>query len=102
QIIRASLSHFQRVLQVKLAHEGGVPVDAAMKRGWPVIHFSRAMSFKAQVSRWSEERLLQACDLLLETEAQTRTTAVPVEAVTGRVLFTIAAMARSAARSAVA
>ncbi|HEY4114305.1 MAG TPA: DNA polymerase III subunit delta [Rhizomicrobium sp.] len=94
-LIRNGLSHFQRVLQVKLAHEKGEPVDSAMKRGWPQIHFSRTASFKAQVSRWSEEKLLDACDLLLQTEEQTRTTGIPPEAVTGRCFFTIAAMARS-------
>ncbi|HUJ47387.1 MAG TPA: DNA polymerase III subunit delta [Rhizomicrobium sp.] len=94
-LIRNGLSHFQRVLQVKLAHEKGEPVDSAMRRGWPQIHFSRTASFKAQVQRWSEDKLLDACDLLLETEEQTRTTGIPPQAVTGRCFFTIAAMARA-------
>ncbi|HEY1707354.1 MAG TPA: DNA polymerase III subunit delta [Rhizomicrobium sp.] len=94
QVIRTALSHFQRVLLVKIAVSRGEPVDGAMRKGWPQIHFSRANSFKSQVSRWSEERLSEACDLLLETEALSRTTAVPAEAVTGRALFTIAAMAK--------
>lgn len=94
-LIRNGLSHFQRVLQVKLAHEKGEAVESAMKRGWPTIHFTRTASFKAQVQRWSEEKLLDACDLLLETEEQTRTTGIPPEAVTGRCFFTIAAMARA-------
>jgi len=80
---------------VKIAHREGASVEGAMKRGWPQIHFSRTASFKAQVARWSEGRLLDACDLLLETEALTRTTGVPVEAVTGRAFFSIAAMART-------
>ncbi len=81
---------------MKLAAGRGEPVDAAMRRGWPQIHFSRTASFKAQVSRWSEERLADACGLLLETEALTRTTAIPAEAVTGRALFSVAAMQRCA------
>lgn len=95
QLIRNALSHFQRLLQVKAAHAKGESVDVAMRRGWPQIHFTRTSSFKAQVSRWSEERLLDACDLLLETEAQTRTTAIPPQAVTARAFFTVAAMARA-------
>jgi DNA polymerase-3 subunit delta len=95
QLIRNALSHFQRVLQVKLAHASGESVDFAMKRGWPQVHFSRTTSFKAQVSRWSEEGLLDVCDLLLETEAQTRTTAIPPQAVTARAFFSIAAMIRT-------
>lgn len=94
-VLRPAMSHFQRLLQVKAASAAGESVDVAMKRGWPQIHFSRATSFKAQVSRWSEERLLAACDLLFETEALTRTTAVPAQVVTSRALFTIAAMARA-------
>lgn len=94
QLIRNALSHFQRVLQVKAAHANGESVDTAMKRGWPQIHFSRTASFKAQVARWSEDRLLDACDLLLETEAQTRTTGIPPQVVTARAFFTIAARGR--------
>jgi DNA polymerase-3 subunit delta len=94
QIIRGALGHFQRVWLVKLAASRGEPVDSAMRKGWPQIHFSRTAAFKAQVSRWSEERLSDACDLLLETEALTRTTAMPAEAVTGRALFSVAAMAK--------
>lgn len=94
QILRVALSHFQRLLQVNIAHREGVPVDVAMKRGWPQIHFLRTASFKAQVARWNEERLLDVCDLLLDTEALSRTTGMPVEAVTSRAFFSIAAMVR--------
>jgi DNA polymerase-3 subunit delta len=90
-ILRPALSHFQRVLQVKAASERGESVDAAMRRGWPQIHFSRTSSFKRQVARRSEENLLDVCDLLLETEVLTRTTGLPPEAVTARAFFNIAA-----------
>ncbi len=94
QIIRNAISHFQRLLQVRVARDRGESVEAAMKRGWPQIHFSRTASFKAQVQRWSEERLLSVCDLLIETEALTRTTAVPAQTITGRAFFTIADWAK--------
>lgn len=90
-ILRPALSHFQRLLQVKAASERGDSVDAVMKRGWPQIRFSRASSFRRQVAQRSKEDLLEVCDLLLETEALTRTTAVPAEAVTARAFFKIAA-----------
>ena len=93
-ILRPALSHFQRLLQVKAASGRGESVDVAMKRGWPQIHFSRTTSFKRQIARRSEENLLDACDLLLETEALTRTTGIPVEAVTSRAFFNIAASGR--------
>jgi len=95
QIIRVALSHFQRLLLAKIAQARGESIDSVMRRGWPPVHFSRVNSFKAQATRWSEQRLGEACDLLLETEALTRTTAIPAEAVTGRALLNIAAMARA-------
>ena len=94
-VLRAAMGHFQRVLQVKLAAERGEGVDAAMRKGWPAIHFSRTASFKMQVSRWSEERLCEALDQLLDAEALSRTTAVPAEAAVSRALFNIAALARA-------
>jgi len=94
QIIRVALGHFQRLLLAKVAQAKGESIDSVMRRGWPPVHFSRTNAFKAQVNRWSEQRLSDACDLLLETEALTRTTAIPPEAVTGRALLNIAAMAR--------
>jgi DNA polymerase-3 subunit delta len=66
-----------------------------MRKIWPPIHFSRTSSFKMQANRWSEAKLSDALDLLLETEALCKTTAVPNEAVLGRALFNIAAMART-------
>ena len=66
-----------------------------MKRLRPPIHFSRANAFKAQAQRWSTDRLGEALDMLLEAEALTRTTGAPAEAVTGRALMNIAAMARA-------
>ena len=43
---------------------------------------------------WSSDRLSETLDMLLDAEAMTRTTGVPAEAVTGRTLMNIAAMAR--------
>jgi DNA polymerase-3 subunit delta len=66
-----------------------------MRKIWPPVHFSRTTSFKAQANRWSEAKLSDALDLLLDTEALCKTTGVPNEAVLGRALFNIAAMARA-------
>jgi DNA polymerase-3 subunit delta len=67
----------------------------AMKKLRPPVHFLREQSFKAQANRWNEEKLADALDMLLEAEALSRTTAVPAEAVCGRTLMNIAAMARA-------
>lgn len=93
-VVRTALGHFQKLLTAKIAAERGESIDNAMRKMWPAIHFSRTASFKAQVQRWPGERLNDALDLLLETEALCKTTGVPAEAATGRTLFNIAAMAR--------
>lgn len=94
-VVRNALGHFQRVLSVKLAVQRGESADAALRKTWPPVHFSRTASFKMQVNRWNEDKLGEALDLLLDTEALCKTTAVPGEAVLGRALMTIAAMARA-------
>jgi len=92
-VVRTSLSHFQRLALVKSqASSGGA--EAAMRRLRPPVHFKREASFKAQLQRWNEPALNDTLDLLLDTEALCKTTAVPAEAVTARALFQIAARAR--------
>ena len=91
-VIRGAMGHFQRVAQARESTGRGDNVDFILKR--LRVHFSRADSFKAQTRRWSEERLSDALDLLLDAEVLAKTTAVPAEAVCGRTLMNIAAMAK--------
>ncbi len=93
-VVRTALGHFQRLAQAVAETSRGEPLDSVMRKFRPPIHFSRTAAFKAQASRWTEAKLLVALDLLLETEALCKTTAVPAEAVCGRALLNIAAMAR--------
>lgn len=93
-VLRVAIGHFQRVSQAKALSMRGEALDGVLRKLRPPIHFSRANSFKMQASRWSEERLADALDLLLETEALCKTTAIPAEAVCGRAFFNIASMAR--------
>ncbi len=67
------------------------PDDASLT----LLHFLREQSFKAQANRWNGDRLADALDMLLEAEALSRTTAVPAEAVCGRTLMNIAALAKA-------
>jgi len=94
QILRSAMGHFQKLLQVRESAARGETVDNVMKRLRPPVHFSRATSFRNQAQRWSSDRLGEALDMLLEAEVLTRTTGVPAEAVTGRTLMNIAAMAK--------
>jgi len=95
QVLRQAMSHFQRVLLTSIESKRGEPIDGAMRKLRPPVHFSRTASFKNQVQRWNEGRLGEALDLLLEAEALTKTTAVPAEAACARTLFSVAAMARA-------
>jgi len=95
-VVRPALSHFQKLLQVQTEASRGDSIDFAIKKLRPPLHFSRVNSFKMQAQRWSETKLLDALDLLFEAEALCKTTAVPAEAVLGRALFNVAAMAKRA------
>ncbi len=91
-VIRGAMGHFQRLAQARESVGRGDNVDFVLKR--LRVHFSRADSFKAQTRRWSEEKLGEALNLLLDAEVLAKTTAVPAEAVCGRTLMNVAAMAR--------
>jgi DNA polymerase III subunit delta len=97
-ILRMAMSHFQRLALAKSFIARGEPADTALKRLRPPVFYQRAASFKSQLARWSEEGLNESLDLLLDTEALCKTTAIPTEAVCGRALFTIAAKARGSRR----
>jgi DNA polymerase-3 subunit delta len=94
QVIRGAMGHFQKLLMVRESAQRGEPIEVALKKLRPPLHFSRAASFKAQAQRWNSDRLGEALDMLLDAEILTRTTGVPAEAVTGRALMNIAAMAK--------
>jgi DNA polymerase III subunit delta len=94
QVLRSAMGHFQKLIQTREGAARGESIDNVMKRLRPPVHFSRSSSFKAQAQRWSSDRLAEALDMLLDAEALTRTTGVPAEAVTGRTLMNIAAMAK--------
>lgn len=95
QILRGAMGHFQRLALVRESVNRGESLETVMRRLRPPVHFLREQSFKAQANRWSDERLADALDMLLEAEALSRTTAVPAEAVCGRTLMNIAALAKA-------
>ncbi len=97
-IVRIAMSHFQRLALARAELEKGETAEGAMRKLRPPIHFMRAAPFKVQLSAWDSQRLGDALDLLLETEALCKTTGVSPETVTARALFNIAAMARTGRR----
>jgi len=94
QVLRSAMGHFQKLVQARESAARGESIDTVMKRLRPPVHFSRATAFKNQAQRWNSDKLGEALDMLLEAEVLTRTTGVPAEAVTGRALMNIAAMAK--------
>jgi DNA polymerase III subunit delta len=97
-VVRQAMGHFQRLLLVVTDVARGDNVEFATKKLRPPVHFSRTNAFKIQVQKWTEPRLGDALDLLLEAESMCKTTAVPAEAVLGRALFNVAATAKKANR----
>jgi DNA polymerase-3 subunit delta len=93
-VIRNAMGHFQRLALVKENMARGENLDTALRQLRPPLHFLRAESFKAQARAWSGEKLNDALDMLLEAETLSKTTAVPNEALCGRTLMNIAAMAK--------
>lgn len=94
-VIRVALGHFQRVLLARARADEGGSVAEILRTMRPPIHFSRADSFRNQMTRWSTPRLEEALQTLYDAEILCKTTAVPSEAATGRALFNVAALARA-------
>lgn len=97
-IARLAMSHFQRLALVRAETDKGETVENALRKLRPPLHFMRAASFRSQLGAWDSQRLGDALDLLLETEALCKTTGVPAETVTARALFNIASLARMGMR----
>jgi DNA polymerase-3 subunit delta len=95
-LLRQALGHFQRLLMLRAQIDDGADVSGVLKKLRPPLHFSREASFRGQLARWSAARLQEALELIYEGEAMTKTTAVPVEAVTSRALLSVAALAKAA------
>ncbi|MGH6828186.1 MAG: DNA polymerase III subunit delta [Rhizomicrobium sp.] len=94
QVLRAAMGHFQRLAVVRGNLQRGEPLEAAMRRLRPPVHFLRQQSFKAQIAGWTDGKSGEALEMLLEAEALSRTKAVPAQPACGRALMNIAAMAR--------
>ncbi len=94
-VLRQAMTHFQRLLLVRVDADEGKNAAATMKKLRPPVHFSREQSFRGQVSRWTPSRLEEALTHLYEAEALVKTTAIPGEAACGRALLSVAALANA-------
>ena len=94
-VLRQAMTHFQRLLLVRVESDEGKNAGLAMKKLRPPVHFSREQSFRGQAARWTAARLEEALTHLYEAEALVKTTAVPGEAACGRALLSVAALANA-------
>ena len=94
-VLRQAMTHFQRLLIVRVESDEGKNAALAIKKLRPPVHFSREPSFRAQAARWTASRLEEALAHLYEAEALVKTTAVPGEAASGRALLSVAALANA-------
>jgi DNA polymerase-3 subunit delta len=94
-VLRQAMTHLQRLLAVRADKDGGKDANAAVKRLRPPVHFSREAAFRQQIAAWPVEKLEQGLTHLYEAEALCKTTAIPGEAVAGRALLSVAALAKA-------
>ena len=78
-ILRALQTHFRKLHVAKCEMDGGKNADLAMKALSPPIFFKQQPAFKAQLSRWSTQGIMNVLQKLAELEAQCKTTGMPVE-----------------------
>lgn len=79
-VLRAGLMHLQRLSRVRIAMEGGVSVEQAVKAARPPVFFRREAVFTRAVRLWSLPMLGQACGRFWDTERACKSTGSPADA----------------------
>lgn len=89
-ILRAVARHFLRLhLAAGLVGQGKSPEQAMAALKPPVI-FKAADRFRRQLGRWPADRVGKAVEVLLEAEADCKTTGMPTAEITSRALMQLA------------
>ncbi len=89
-VLRAGLMHVQRLTRVRVAVEGGVPVEVAVKSARPPVFFRREAVFGRAVRLWSLAALEQAAVRLWEAERGCKSTGSPAEAMSRSAILGLA------------
>lgn len=92
-ILRAMNWHMQRLQWIKAGLAAGQDGRRATQGLQPPIFVMHAERFIAQARRWSESSIARGMQGVLEAEQLCKRTGTPVEAVCGRALLQIAALA---------
>lgn len=88
-ILRALQNHFRKLHLVKSRTQQGESLDSALKSLQPPIFFKYEPLFKAQIQRWSTERLQKTLIRLAQLEAETKQTGMPVETLCAQAILSI-------------
>jgi DNA polymerase-3 subunit delta len=96
-IISAAIRQVANLHKMKLALEGGDPIESVMKRAGPPVHFSRERAVGEALRAWPPARLLRAMEQLAEATLEMRRNAPLAEAIAQRTLLSIAVNARKKA-----
>lgn len=92
-ILRSLQNHVRRLHQVRSQmDDGGLPVDAAMKKLQPPVFFKVEDAFKGQVARFPAARLRKMLARLNEIEADTKKTGTPSETLVAETILKLASM----------
>ena len=97
-ILRAVARHFERLHFVAGKMAEGANADGAIKALRPPLFFKAVTPFKMALRQWPASNIGRALELLLKAEMDCKTTGMPSEAITARVLMQLATAARRAAR----
>lgn len=90
-ILRSLQGHYRRLHYTKSLMRDGLDVDEAMKKLQPAVFFKVADSFKSQLRKWPETKLLNFMQRISNVEAQTKQTGTPVETLCSQVILSLAA-----------
>ena len=90
-IMRSLQGHFRKLHITKSLVRDGLDTDTAMKRLQPPIFFKNEAGFKAQLSKWSDNKLLSILQRLSDVEAQMKQTGTPSETLGSHVVLSLSA-----------
>ena len=93
-VLRMASTHLEKLAEVALAQEQGVPADQAMKRMRPPLYFKRQAAFRQHMRAWPGSRIATARNLLYEAERDCKQTGMPTHAICHRALLRLAVAAR--------
>ena len=93
-VLRAAQRHFGRLHLVASRVGDGENADSVIAALRPPVFFRSKPRMRRQIDRWRIDRLAEALERLVDTEAECKRTAMPAEALCSRTLLQIANMAR--------